>query len=644
MSIDKNRGMGQLNLSLLEISTEDLKFTKRNIEDFLNNLGVVAESLRIRAGQVFDNDMEFEGLDSYDKSSQHELNNKNNIDDIEALNFYNNGNSFNEENGTSEQVYYYKDNPSNTFDDSTSSKTTITSPKPPTSPRVIKESKIVNEINIFLKSPRKKEDEFDEATVVKQFSQLSQFSPSKLDELKVKKDITSKEPTQLNQSFEDKENIKVPSFYFPTGRPPQFINKTEILNKIENVFKKFPGKVMQGKDFDQVCEAIGKPPTWSKILINGCLGGDVTEYDTVSYDKFSSYWLRVSSEYFDDASIFIKLLVDGNPSDSNNNTQRKYVIGDDFRPLLSYLIYVIHDLDVLKNAPAFHSAYIDTVITRIFWRVSRTWVGRITADELRKSNFLNILASLHLIDNINDEKYFFSYIHFYVIYCKFWELDEDHDTIITKEDLKKYSNEALPSRVIDRIMKIKEYSKTSTSEGGKANGGLSYTDFIFLLLADENKHHFKASEYWFRILDIDGDGKLSLEELKYFHEEIIDSIKSRIIDCKSMGDTLCHVFDMVSPANDNYITLNDIKKSKMGHKFYNTFVNINKFIEQEITDGEIQPFGEDVEIDVSEWDNFCNKQYELIVEDTDDLVNCDDELESFNFLDITPENYNTNDD
>lgn len=35
---------------------------------------------------------------------------------------------------------------------------------------------------------------------------------------------------------------------------------------------------------------------------------------------------------------------------------------------------------------------------------------------------------------------FFSYEHFYVIYCKFWELDKDHDLLIDKHDLARHND------------------------------------------------------------------------------------------------------------------------------------------------------------------------------------------------------------
>lgn len=47
----------------------------------------------------------------------------------------------------------------------------------------------------------------------------------------------------------------------------------------------------------------------------------------------------------------------------------------------------------------------------------------------------------------------------------------------------------------------------------------SYQDFIWFILAVEDKSTSGAIEYWFRCLDLDGDGVISLWELKGFWEE-----------------------------------------------------------------------------------------------------------------------------
>lgn len=46
---------------------------------------------------------------------------------------------------------------------------------------------------------------------------------------------------------------------------------------------------------------------------------------------------------------------------------------------------------------------------------------------------------------------YFCYEHFYVVYCKFWELDTDHDFMIDRNDLARYSQCALSFAIIDRI-------------------------------------------------------------------------------------------------------------------------------------------------------------------------------------------------
>jgi len=67
-------------------------------------------------------------------------------------------------------------------------------------------------------------------------------------------------------------------------------------------------------------------------------------------------------------------------------------------------------------------------------------------------------ASVSIVIMINDMlgmyivgSRYFSYEHFYVIYCKFWELDSDHDFLIDKDDLLRYGNHALTYRIVERI-------------------------------------------------------------------------------------------------------------------------------------------------------------------------------------------------
>lgn len=97
-------------------------------------------------------------------------------------------------------------------------------------------------------------------------------------------------------------------------------------------------------------------------------------------------------------------------------------------------------LTFLKEATEFHSRYVHTVIARIFYCVNRSWSGKISVTELRRSNLLAVIGILEHEEDINQVTSYFSYEHFYVIYCKFWELDRDHDLFINKMDLTRHND------------------------------------------------------------------------------------------------------------------------------------------------------------------------------------------------------------
>lgn len=53
------------------------------------------------------------------------------------------------------------------------------------------------------------------------------------------------------------------------------------------------------------------------------------------------------------------------------------------------------------------------------------------------------MALLEEEADINQLTEYFSYEHFYVIYCKFWELDTDHDLYIDRKDLARHNDHGM---------------------------------------------------------------------------------------------------------------------------------------------------------------------------------------------------------
>jgi serine/threonine-protein phosphatase 2A regulatory subunit B'' len=93
----------------------------------------------------------------------------------------------------------------------------------------------------------------------------------------------------------------------------------------------------------------------------------------------------------------------------------------------------------------------ETVIYRIFFYVNKAGNGQLQLREIKRSNLIAALQQVDEEEDINKVLRYFSYEHFYVIYCKFWELDSDHDFLIDKDDLLRYGNHALTYRIVERI-------------------------------------------------------------------------------------------------------------------------------------------------------------------------------------------------
>ena len=48
---------------------------------------------------------------------------------------------------------------------------------------------------------------------------------------------------------------------------------------------------------------------------------------------------------------------------------------------------------------------------------------------------------------------------------------------------------------------------------------MQYDEFVWFILSEEDKGTLTAAEYWFRVMDRDGDGYITLEDLEFFYKE-----------------------------------------------------------------------------------------------------------------------------
>uniref|UniRef100_A0A158R4R3 EF-hand domain-containing protein n=1 Tax=Syphacia muris TaxID=451379 RepID=A0A158R4R3_9BILA len=350
-----------------------------------------------------------------------------------------------------------------------------------------------------------------------------------------------------------------------------------------------------------VCKAAGIPIYWKRAVYDSCCG---LQPRPIGLADFACWWKRMTATAHDEAARFIYALA---------GPRRNYVTKEDFAPILQDLIESFPGLHFLREAQEFHSRYVETVTVRIFWCVNRSWTGRITANELRRSNFLETVRKLETTDDINTITDYFSYEHFYVIYCKFYELDKDHNLIIDKIDMSFHSNGAIPPRVIDRIF---SGAVTRSPRGIKQDAveTINYADFVAFLLAEEDKRHPTSIEYWFRCLDLDGDGLLSLYEMEYFYNGVKSKMDQLNIESMRFEDVVCNLLDLIRPKEPNVISLSDLKRCTLCTRFFNTFVNWVKYYEQEASEGE-RATVTDGEEELSDWDRYCLEEYEALMAD-----------------------------
>uniref|UniRef100_A0A673MFM9 Serine/threonine-protein phosphatase 2A regulatory subunit B'' subunit alpha-like n=1 Tax=Sinocyclocheilus rhinocerous TaxID=307959 RepID=A0A673MFM9_9TELE len=393
-------------------------------------------------------------------------------------------------------------------------------------------------------------------------------------------------------------SINIPRFYFPKGLPNCAANYDEAIAKIEAAFTEFEEEKADIYEMGKIAKACGCPLYWKAPMFI-CAGGERTGF--VSVHSFIATWRKLLHSCYDDASKFVYLLA---------KPGCNYLEQEDFIPLLQDIVDTHQGLTFLKDAPEFHSRYITTVIQRIFYTVNRSWTGKINMTELRRSNFLQTLALLEEEDDINQITDYFSYEHFYVIYCKFWELDTDHDLFIDPKDLARYNDHASSSRIIERLFS----GAVTRGNSVQREGRMSYAEFVWFLISEEDKKNPTSIEYWFRCMDMDGDGVLSMFELEFFYEEQCERMEGMGIEPLPFQDLLCQMLDLVKPECPGKITLRDLKRCRMAHIFYDTFFNLEKYLDHEQRD----PFAVQKDMDSdgpepSDWDKYAAEEYEILV-------------------------------
>ncbi|KAJ2839294.1 Serine/threonine-protein phosphatase 2A regulatory subunit B'' subunit alpha [Coemansia erecta] len=324
-----------------------------------------------------------------------------------------------------------------------------------------------------------------------------------------------------------------------------------------------------------------------------------------SFEHFCRVWTRVRRASADIHALLFNILVD----DATN--LRPFLTRDDMKVIVSDVVDHHYELEFLEGQGQFLQSYTETVVERIFYASGRSWDGKMQLSQFRKINVAGILGSIEDGIDVNiSNPGLFSYKHFYVLFCSFFELDLNRDSMLDARDLLRYFNGTLSRRIISRIMMGKgkpsehapkrppnDAKAKAKAEKRRAKGGsrydlnvrlsdcrMTYTDFIWFLLSEIDKTSPTAVEYWFRCLDLDGDGVLSIYELEYFYDEQISRMEEEMAgDIIMLDDLMCQLSDLVRPEHEGMITLKDLRRvpPTIIPVFFDAFMNLSRFVEHE---------------------------------------------------------------
>ncbi|BDA42548.1 probable serine/threonine protein phosphatase 2A regulator [Coccomyxa sp. Obi] len=391
---------------------------------------------------------------------------------------------------------------------------------------------------------------------------------------------------------QSKDVAEIPQFFFPGGPRIPDVVKRDMQNKLDHCFASHPEGLTIPAVKDLIREVFQLPtalayPLFSKLAQPGV--------STVTLHAVRSWIVQQNVMQVEPVVRMFDILRSG---DCN------YIVQTDLKSMLAGILLSHPGLEFLQDTPEFQDRYAETVILRIFYCLDRSGLGRITLRDLKRGDLLSALMQLDKEDDVNKVLKYFSYEHFYVIYCKFWELDADHDFLICKEDLLRYGNHSLTYRIVDRI-----FSQAARPFASKTEGKMGYEDFVYFILSEEDKTNSVSLDYWFKCIDLDCDGCLRANEMLYFYEEQLHRMECLSQEPVLFEDVLCQMHDMVQPEMEGVFTLQDLKRQKcLAGILFNILFNLNKFIAFETRD----PFvvrQEREDPTLTDWDRFARAEY-----------------------------------
>ncbi|KAJ3242290.1 hypothetical protein HDU81_005042 [Chytriomyces hyalinus] len=276
----------------------------------------------------------------------------------------------------------------------------------------------------------------------------------------------------------------------------------------------------------------------------------------------------------------------------------RILVPEDFRVFVEDVLENNSAFAFLASSPDFQLRFTETVIVRLFYSNHFHGRNRMSLRDFRTAHVYKVIAEIEAATNSLSLSIPapFCYKDFYVIYCAFWELDKDHDMYLTLHDLERYSDRGVSHAALARVVECygrvpdvsaKKSGPTSATASPSSPSApelvqesstiellaqnrikcFGFQEFVAFIMAVEDKTSVSGLYYWFRVLDIDEDGLVSLLEIETFWEHQYTKVPEQY----TVFDFFSLILDLIRPEASS-ISLLDLKRNAVAAGLFLDFL------------------------------------------------------------------------
>ena len=324
-------------------------------------------------------------------------------------------------------------------------------------------------------------------------------------------------------------------------------SKTMILENIKALFNRRNNKLTVN-DMVSILKYMDLP-TCLKSKLYAVLGGESRGY--IELNDFLRAWEKWRC--MDDPQVFLSIC---------KKTGTTYLDKEDVRQLMEELVSSHEAFELAQEENL--AEYIDTVVTKLFFG---HWTGKLEAGHIRKCKLIGKFLFIEKQENIyNVEDQVFGIDEFTIIHHEFLSLCDDED-YITVENFRSHVGEEVSNLFITRLCKSCHLGK------------IRYRDFVTFVMANSDPFHPSSIEYFFRLLDVDDDGILSLHDVDLLYCEMEEKSQDEFEFVEDLKTFICMMLDAIRPRNEHFFTVSDMKKSRLAPLFIDSLMNVRTCID-----------------------------------------------------------------